>query len=487
MKITKRIATLLLTVCLIVPCFSVFVQAADGVIFFTDLETKVGDTFTVTGTVVAKGSVVGDVTVHMSYDTNYIRFMEGDGVNADSNGGLTFQGSGDGSSERLEFTMTFQALQEGSTRMEQGTASVSTYYGDRVDCESGYSDIVIGAGDPGKITDVSEPAGGTGSVIIDEEQYTISEEFSELEIPSGFAAAEVSYNGETYQGAVQSLCGLSMLYLVDSAQEGAFWMYDAGENSFSPVEEIMISDEYSIIVYDGRNEVKMPSKYEENEIDINGKTFPVWEDPDRSGFYILYAVNNEGHKSLYIYDSEEHTYQRMETPKTAATENKSVGMWDKIAGFITDYLIWFIVGVGCTLFLALVFLIVLAVKLRHRNLELDDLYDEYGIDSEDENMGNQPKASGGSREQLRKEEHEFDEDYVAEVEYEDEYDDDYIDEDEFDDLADLRNEFESSEKSGNYDDYYDDEDFSDTADLGRIKKSEKVKEDTFEMDFIDLD
>ena len=43
MKFTKKIATILLSVCLIVPCFSVMALAANGVIFFSDLETSVGD------------------------------------------------------------------------------------------------------------------------------------------------------------------------------------------------------------------------------------------------------------------------------------------------------------------------------------------------------------------------------------------------------------------------------------------------------------
>ena len=60
MKFTKKLATILLSVCLIVPCFSTMALAADGVIFFSDLETSVGDEFTITGTAVVSGDVIGD-------------------------------------------------------------------------------------------------------------------------------------------------------------------------------------------------------------------------------------------------------------------------------------------------------------------------------------------------------------------------------------------------------------------------------------------
>lgn len=474
MKIMKRISALLLTVCLLVPCFSMLVFAADGVIYFTDLETSVGETFTITGAVVSRDGTIGDATVQMSYDTNYIRFMEGDGVNADSNGTLTYVGSGDGSSDRIEFTMTFQALQEGSTRMEQDSASVTDEYGDTVECESGYADIVIGEGDPSLIA----PVGKTASVTVNGVEYTLSEAFNENELPSGFVSGDVSYNGETYKGAVQEASGINALYLIDNQQVGEFWLYNSEISTFYPFEEIIISDTYSIVILDGSSEVKMPKKYTEASIDINGTEFPGWIEPDRDGFYILYAVNNEGEKSLYLYDSQEHTYQRMETPQNVSTPEKATGLWDKISEIITDYLIWIVVGVGCLLVILIITLIVTAIKLRHRNLELDDLYDEYGIDMEEE-----PESHTNRKAELKKSTY-VDED-MLDVYYDDE--DAYYDEDEFDDLADLREDFKAASKKRNYDDYYDEDDFEEDEYVRESSRKRARKEDTFEMDFIDLD
>ena len=125
MKKMRKILALILTVCFILPCFPITSFAASGIIFFTDLETAVGETFTVTGTVVTKNDVLGKATVQMSYDSSYLRFVEGNGVTQNSEGQLTYTGSGDGSSDRVEFTMQFQALAQGTTRIEQGTATVT--------------------------------------------------------------------------------------------------------------------------------------------------------------------------------------------------------------------------------------------------------------------------------------------------------------------------------------------------------------------------
>lgn len=483
MKFTKKIATILLSVCLIVPCFSVMALAANGVIFFSDLETSVGDEFTITGTAVVSGDVIGDATIHMTYDPSYMRFEEGDGVNADTDGNLTFRGSGDGSSDRIEFTMKFQALQEGSTRLEQGDATVTDSAGSSVACEEGYADVTIGAGDPSKIKDV---ASGT-SVTIDGQEYTLSGDFSDSMIPAGFTAGEITYNDSTYKGAVQEKTGLQMAYLVDGDGKGDFWMYDSSDSSFSPAEQVVISDTYSIVIFDAGSKVSMPSKYSKGNLEINGKTFEIWDEPGRDGFYVLYAVNNDGEESLYLYDSVEHTYQRMETPKSATTpDKKSASKFDAILEKISDHLIWFVAAAAVIVILLVIFLLVSVVKLHNRNRELDDLYDEYELDDEPQRNPVKPiqpvKAEKKSQFKKRQDD-DFEDDYD---DFDDDFDDDDYYDDDFDDDYDDEGISDDTRSVDEFDDYFDDDDF-DSFDDYNIKKEKRKKGDTFEMDFIDLD
>ena len=51
MKMMKKLATLLLAICLVVPCFSMVSFAANGAIQFTDPSTKVGESLEVIGKV----------------------------------------------------------------------------------------------------------------------------------------------------------------------------------------------------------------------------------------------------------------------------------------------------------------------------------------------------------------------------------------------------------------------------------------------------
>ena len=520
MKIMKKLAAVLLALFLVCPCFANVAFAADGVAFFTDLETKVGDEFTITGTVVAKSSVVGDVKIEMTYDKEYMRFVSGDSGVVDNSGTITYTGSGDGSSDRIEFDMTFQALQEGDTQMDQTVAEVTTYYGDTVNCTMGYSAITIGEGDPSKIQqddsdDSADENSSQSATVAGDVEYTISEVFSEAEIPVGFVAADVTYNGGTYKGISQQIAGVDAVFATDPDGVGKFFFINETTNELYPLEEFVISETYSIFILDGSEEVKMPEKYEKASVEINGTDFPVWVEPDRDGFYIFYAMNSEGTKSLYLYDSVEQTYQRMETPKTAESEEHEVTGIDKVLAVVEEYLIWFVVGAGCALIVLIILCIVLAVKLKHRNLELDDLYDEYGIDLEDkepeEDEGNKPVDDKDYFEVdddfFDDEEYEYeDDDEYEDEEYEDEDDEEYEYEDEEDDdfeyeyeedndfyetdeLADLRRDFgvEPAEANHNFDSYYDDDDFEDEDYYETESKDKLRKDDTYEMNFIDLE
>lgn len=306
-------------------------------------------------------------------------------------------------------------------------------------------------------------------------------------IPAGFTAGEITYNDSTYKGAVQEKTGLQMAYLVDGDGKGDFWMYDSSDSSFSPAEQVVISDTYSIVIFDAGSKVSMPSKYSKGNLEINGKTFEIWDEPDRDGFYVLYAVNNDGEESLYLYDSVEHTYQRMETPKSATTpDKKSASKFDTILEKISDYLIWFVAAAAVIVILLVIFLLVSVVKLHNRNRELDDLYDEYELDDEPQRNPVKPiqPVKAEKKSQFKKRRMMISKMIMTTLMMistmmiimmmtsTDDYDDEGISDD-------TRNVDE-------FDDYFDDDDF-DSFDDYNIKKEKRKKGDTFEMDFIDLD
>lgn len=518
MKIMKKISAVILALCLCVTCFSMTAHAADGRISFTDPETKVGDMVDVKCVVKSTSGNLGNVEVKLSYDAAYLRFDSGDGVTADSDGALTYTGNG-GSAE-ASFTMQFQALQEGSTKVEITGATISDSSGASLTLNQGNATVKIGAGDPSKITQAAPVASaGDIEVEVNGTSYTLTDNFADVDIPRGYTRTQVPLDGSDRQMVVNESGTIYLAYLLNAESVGDFFVYNQDNATFAPYEEVFISDTTSIVVLSDTSKVNLPKAYKETTLTLNEKEFPIWQDTEHEEFYVLYAMNNNGETGYYKYDTVENTYQRFEVTNTDdSTDKKDDSLMGKIRDFLDKHLQIFVLIAGIGGILVLIILIVLAVKLRNRNLELDDLYDEYGIDLDEEEPVKpaskkdkaKDKSSKGKGKKKKYDEDDFDD-------YEDDFDDDYDDfgdyEDAYEDDEDTYDEdmFQTATFDVEEDDVFSDKnlrkydtrsyqdslpisDMSDGDDLDDLleslsehKKGHVEEDDAFKVDFVDLD
>lgn len=529
MKKLRKALMALMAVCILVSGFSFSAYASSGQLRFSDPSTTVGAevevTATFTGTV-----AVQSAEATLTYDTSMLRFVEGGQV-TDNNGTLTLSGAGDGTSTQLNFTMTFQALQEGTTVIEISSASGTDVDGDSIDVTRGQSTITIGPGDPSLIQNTSAASGP--SVEVNGTSYVISGDFSDAIIPGGFERSEMQFEGQTCTVVTQASSGATAMYLVPAAGgEGDFFLYNTDDGSFSPFEEVELSTDRYLILLQNDGTVNIPGGYQETTLTLNGKEFPAWQNTNNTEYYLVYGLNSDGNKVLYQYDTTDGTYQRYLRPLSISTDEsgEADGILGMILQFIQDNLRWVLVA-ACVLFvLVVIILIVALVKLHHRNLELDDLYDEYGIDldEEQEKAANKKdkKADKKSRKkdklQPQAEETDFDEGFE---DYEDDdFEDgiDYEDDDEYDLDGDEYDSYDEEDYDEDYEEDYDSfvrggkrsygdvsrrsrvDDEEDIEDLDALlnarvrepaKRPKKAPErrshaevdDTFKMDIIDLD
>ena len=540
MKFLKKALAAIACIC-VLACNITFVSsAAGGRISFADPNTAVGDMVDVKCVVKSSSGTLGDTTVTLSYDASFLKFNSGDGVTSSGDGSLTYTGTG-GSSE-ASFTMTFQALTEGTTKITVASQDVKSSSGSEIQLTEGNSTVTIAAGDPSKIVDDTQTTGDNSataatdgvSVDVNGTTYTLTD-FVESALPAGFTKTTVNYEGADRPMAVNESGGIYLAYLADADGSADFFLYDDSNATFAPYESIDISDTTSIVLLSDTS-VKLPSNYVQTTLTLNGQDFPVWQDNDKDGFYLMYAINNNGTKNFYEYDSQENTYQRCEVQQdtgASTAKKKANGFFDKMQSVVDGHFkIFAIVFIVIFLFI-LIRLIVVRVKLRNRDIELDDLYDEYGIDLEDEEpepvtkKKNKKKEEPAPKKGKKKkvvDEDDFDDYDEDEFDEDDDYDDDdrYDEDDDYadDDYAD--DDFEEEEfdevreaplRTVKFDDFntitdmslYEDENFSsfvmdedeeddmveDLDDLlserPKEKRSHSEKDDTFQVDYIDLD
>lgn len=474
------------------------VHAATAELWFSDPSAKVGDEVEVEANL-GSSSNISSANIKLNYDTSMLKFISGDQTTG-GDGNLTITGSG--SSSKLTFRLKFQALKEGSAKIEVSSSEAKDTSGATMQITDGNSTVTIAAGDPSKIkedkeTSTSKASGDGPKVEVDGTSYNISNDFSDSIIPQGFTKGEMSYEGETCQVVTQEASGLSAFYLtpVDGG-DSDFFLYDKEKGSFQPFEQVLLSQERYIVLLRNDGSVKLSKNYQETTLTLNGKDFAAWQNMDEPDYYVVYALNSDGNKGLYRYDTVDETYQRYTAPtadSSQETKTARTGLLGKVLDFVENHLKLVGIGVAALFALLLLLLLVVAVKLRHRNLELDDLYDEYGIDMEEE-----PKEAleTPARETVggkalgpavrRPVKGEFKED-----DFEDFAEMDEFTEDDFAEEEDPEDKFktEAYPPYENYDE--EDEMIDDLDDLlsnqPKKKRGHMEDDDTFKVDFVDLD
>lgn len=443
MKAFKKLAGMALAVCLMVTMLTTVVFAADGVLMFSDPSTKVGENVDIDLVVRTASGTVGDVSVSMKYDTEALEFVSGDGFTADGSGGLTY--SGTGSSAELRVTMTFRALRQTNTTISVSDSSATLSSGDELNLEEGSSAVTIAAADDG--TTSVEPSETTAAPVeatditvdVNGTSYNFSEAFTTSDIPEGYSETTMALNGEDRK-FVSNDAGVSLGYLVDGSGAGSFFLFNSEDATFAPFAQLTISDTTSLIPLDHADQVSLPENYQQSTLTVQDYEFPVWSDPAVSDrFYVIDALNTRtGEEGMYQYDSEDGTYQYFEAPAEADSSASGAVIPGKIGELLGDKVL-FVLGAAvvlCLLFFIL--MIVFAVKLVHRNQELDDLYDEYDIPFDDEGEVEDKKDKKASAKSSKSEEtydddefedDDYDDDDYDDDDYDDEYDDDYDDED----------------------------------------------------------
>lgn len=467
MKVLKKFAGMILAICLMVPMIGTIAFAAEGVLMFSDPSTKVGDNVNIDLVVRSNsGETVGNVQVNMTYDPAALEFVSGEGFTADGSGALTFTGTGDGA--ELRETMTFRALTTGEAKITVNSSTASLASNETLELSQGSSTVTIAAADDG--TTSVEPTGTTAAgettdivVTVNGTDYNFSEAFTNNDIPEGYSETTLTFNGADRK-FVANEAGVTLGYLVDSTGAGSFFLFNTEDATFSPYIELTVSDTTSIIPLNSADSVTLPDTYQQVDLTVQEQQYPAWSDPMTPRYYVIYALNTRtGESELYQYDTDDGTYQYFIAPTGDTEETSGAVLPGRIGEIITNHIMLVLVALAVVILILFILMIVFAVKLVHRNQELDDLYDEYDIPYDDEEEEADNKKADKKKDKKSAQEPDEDDDYD---DYEDDgYDDDYDDD---------------------YDDYDDDEDYDDEETSPSKKKKGSSSDDDYDINFIDL-
>ena len=388
MKKVKKIIVSFLLMCMLCVGMTCVASATTAEFRFSDPQTSVGAEVEVTAKV-SSARALNTIQATLSYDKTKLRFISGDDATG-GDGTITISRNDENAGTSMEFNLTFQALDEGTTSIEVAKVDGIDNNGVALEVTSGSSSVSISEGDKSLIQeeDTGSVADGT-EVKIGKTKYIVTDDFSDTIIPDGFVRDTLKFEGTDHQIIKQESSGALAMYLTpEKGGDADFYLYDSDTGSFSQLEVIEVAKGRYIIPLSDDGKRSLPDQYQKATLTLNGKEFDTWQDTNDAEYYIVYAMNSDGEKTTYRYDTTDGTYQKY-TPSVGSTSsgtttNNGKGIWEKILNFVESFLDIVVIIAFVLFVVLLIAVIVTSVKLHYRDLELDDLYDEYGIDMDEE-------------------------------------------------------------------------------------------------------
>lgn len=177
--------------------------------------------------------------------------------------------------------------------------------------------------DEGNEGEVSEDI----TVMIDGQIRMFVASLDGVVLPEGYEVTDYEFDGHQVQAARSLTGNLIAFYLADQDGENPqFYLYNEGDQTFSRMMNIQTaSNLYTVAALDAG--VVIPDNYHEITVEIDGLDVRAWRsNDDMEGiYYLIYAMNWNGEKALYRYDSQEKTMQRadMASLYMAGTDQES--------------------------------------------------------------------------------------------------------------------------------------------------------------------
>lgn len=237
---------------------------------------------------------------------------------------------------------------------------------------SGGKDLKLGANEA-KIIVVAESGasraytltimrGEEEKIPINGAEYTINENFTDEQIPTGFSRTKVTYNEREYEALTNAKGNLTLMSL-QTGEVANFYIYNQNAQQFLTYVQIVIAEGKYIIPLPLSETVAEFANSETVIIQIQDKSFDAWKIDDE--FSVAYVMNQDGVETLYKYDSVDGTFQRYTDIKVEVEDIPEVPV--EKTWFPNEYYMYAIAGLGIFAVILLIAMIyfIASRKARH--------------------------------------------------------------------------------------------------------------------------
>lgn len=220
--------------------------------------------------------------------------------------------------------------------------------------------IVVAESGASKAYTITIMCGELEKIQIGGAEYTINENFSDDQIPTGFSRKKATYNSRQYE-AVTNASGSLVLMNLKSSENTSFYIYNQEAKEFYDFVQIKFAEGKYMIPLPLSKDVAEFATYGTVTLQVQGKSIDAWKLDEE--FSVAYAMNQDGKEVLYKYDSVDGTFQRYNDIKVEDVDQAPI----EKTWFPNEYYMYAIVGLGALSLILLIAMIyfIASRKARH--------------------------------------------------------------------------------------------------------------------------
>lgn len=330
----KILLSIMLVVALILSAFLMLpAKAAGSMIAFDNNTAKVGETIRVT--VKVSNNNIRGCSFNLLYDDSMLEYKDckGTGSPSFSNGKATTKVS-DGTVNSCTIYFTFNVKKSGAAIFQVREVSTLDIYSKSTSVEGASAKLNIVEATAAETTtkpvvqetttkhnienNTSVGNNTIPKITFDGKECSIVTDYTNIEIPEGFRTTSTKYNNVDVAGLTSSDFSVLLLCLTNGYDNPFFVVYNSNNGTVSPYKTTSIS-EITILDFP---ESKVPKGFNllETKIDNQDVSCCQNESFKNNNRYLVYGIK-DGKTNIYVYDSNESTYQKY----IAGSENDTEG------------------------------------------------------------------------------------------------------------------------------------------------------------------
>ncbi|MCI8540982.1 MAG: cadherin-like beta sandwich domain-containing protein [Erysipelotrichaceae bacterium] len=142
-------------------------------------------------------------------------------------------------------------------------------------------------------------------------QLGVVKNLNDTQPPTTFEPTTISLDGKEVSAYHSNLLNLTIVYMVDDANERNFYLYDEVSKKITSIFKPIALLGKNVFIIDIPKDLQTRSGMKYGEVSVDEQSFMGWsfDDPAFKNYSLLYLMDEKGNKQYYLYESSENTLQ----------------------------------------------------------------------------------------------------------------------------------------------------------------------------------